>query len=412
MKRLLMVCSVTLSLSFGTAVSFHAQESRINGCYLKKNGQLRIASKQGACLTSELAVSWNLARRAGTSSGRHKASRIRALPTLGGTNNFAYAINDWGLIVGQSNVPDGASHAFIFGLGRVRDIAPLNSGSIQTIGPTGINNAGQVASGVMVGGEYVPAVYDSLTRRITTLGSLGGVTSFGLVGAATSINGRGESVGYAYIDGLTRHAFLHSGGVMTDLGSFGGYSAATDINDAGMVVGFASNTPFGSAHAFLYSGTLIDINPFGGLDFSTSESAAHGINERGDVVGEGLIRDGTAFHAFLYRNGAVRDLGTLPGGRNSYGQAINKARRVVGTADIPFVDICVDPDTGETFECTNFKLTPFLYSGGDMIDLNRLLPADSGWELVWASDINDEDQIVGYGLLDGAFRAFRLDITR
>jgi probable HAF family extracellular repeat protein len=45
-----------------------------------------------------------------------------------------------------------------------------------------------------------------------------------------------------------------------------------------------------------------------------------------------------------------------------------------------------------------------------MTDLNDLLPAGSGWELVWAFDINNAGQIVGWGELDGETRAFRMTV--
>ena len=326
MKRVLIGSSMTLFLWAGTILPFQAQQGRINGCYLKNNGQLRIVQKEGDCTPSELAVSWSRTRAASHPPKNDESWTIAALQTLGGTENFGYAINDRGEIVGLSRIAgDGATHAFMYGQCRMVDISPVNSGSIQTVGPTGINNHGQVASGHTVAGVYLPAIYDSIARTITTLGSLGGVTSFGFAGVATSINNMGEAVGYSYLDGINRHAFLYSKGVLKDIGSFGGYSAATDINDPGTVVGLASNLSNGRAHAFLYnSGKIIDIDPFGGSDFGTSESAAEGINDRGEVVGNGLVKTGTAFHAFHYRRGVVTDLGTLPGGRNSYGEGINE----------------------------------------------------------------------------------------
>jgi len=46
-----------------------------------------------------------------------------------------------------------------------------------------------------------------------------------------------------------------------------------------------------------------------------------------------------------------------------------------------------------------------------MVDLNSLLPANSGWTLTQASAINNEGQIVGYGIHNGATHAFLLDLS-
>jgi hypothetical protein len=43
-----------------------------------------------------------------------------------------------------------------------------------------------------------------------------------------------------------------------------------------------------------------------------------------------------------------------------------------------------------------------------MIDLNTLIPGDSGWALSMATGINARGQIVGSGVRSGAFRGFRL----
>jgi probable HAF family extracellular repeat protein len=50
----------------------------------------------------------------------------------------------------------------------------------------------------------------------------------------------------------------------------------------------------------------------------------------------------------------------------------------------------------------------FLYSGSKMYDLNDLIPAGSGWELIEAAGINDAGQIAGVGSHNGNSRAFLL----
>ena len=51
----------------------------------------------------------------------------------------------------------------------------------------------------------------------------------------------------------------------------------------------------------------------------------------------------------------------------------------------------------------------FLYSDGQMQDLNSLIAPNSGWTLREATGINDANQIVGFG---ASFRAFLLTPVR
>jgi probable HAF family extracellular repeat protein len=341
-----------------------------------------------------------------TAPGRASSYAIEALVTLGGTENFAYAINDDGDVVGSSRISaDVATHSFLYRRGRLTDLYPLNSEFILTVGPTGINNAGQIASGLIHGdGVYYPALYDG-SGAMTMLGSLGGVTSWGFSGTATSVNNHGQAVGYSYVDDVTRHAFLWSGGVMTDIGLAGGYSGALRINDSGQAVGFASDTPYGFAHAFVYSeGVATIINPFGGPQ---NEGYATGINQQGQVVGQALTAAGYS-NAFLYSSGASSSLGTLKGGHNSAAYAINRKGQIVGIADYPYPSRCWDPYTESYVPCIQYAQHAFVFDDGGMSDLNALIPRDSGWDLEWAFDINDSGQIVGYGRLHGAYRAYLL----
>jgi probable HAF family extracellular repeat protein len=322
---------------------------------------------------------------------------VTNLGTLGGTESFAYALNGSGQVVGSSRTAgDVSTHSFLYTNGRMTDLFPLNSQSIQTVGPTGINDSGQIASGLIVDGVYSAALLDSTTGALTLLGSLGGVTSFGFNGVATSVNNLGDAVGYSYIDAVDRHAFLYSNGAITDIDSFGGYSVAFAINDEGVIVGLASPTNNGTATAFVYRhGVTTSIFPLG------TESDARGVNNRGQVVGEFLTADQTAFHSFLYSDGVITDLGSA-NSPESIAFAINDQQQVAETIFVPFESSC------SGVPCVQYAPHAFFYESGNTTDLNTLIPSASGWVLSWGMDINNKGQIAGYGVLNDKFRAFLL----
>ncbi len=322
---------------------------------------------------------------------------VTDLGTLGGTQSFAYAINDLGQVVGQSlTTGDTSEHSFLYSNGRMTDLFPINSQDITTVGPTGINNFGQIASGTIVGGVYSPAILDSRTGGLILAGTLGGVTSFDFNGVATSINNHADAVGYSYIDAIRRHAFLYSGGVLTDIDPLGGFSVAFAINNEGVIVGLASAQFNGTATAFVRSqGVTNEIFSAG------TESDARGVNNRGQVVGEFLTANGTAFHGFLDTEGVITDIGS-PESPQTTAFAINDQQQVVGTTFVPFETTCPDGP------CVAFSPHAFFFQSGNLTDLNSLIPSDSGWELSWAFDINNHGRIVGYGMVNDEFRAFLL----
>jgi probable HAF family extracellular repeat protein len=86
------------------------------------------------------------------------------------------------------------------------------------------------------------------------------------------------------------------------------------------------------------------------------------------------------------------DLGVLSGGDYSEALDVNNSGQVVGYSNNE------DDDW-----------RPFLYEDGQMIDLNSLLPAESGWTLEFAYAINDRGEIVGEGSFEGRERGFLLD---
>jgi probable HAF family extracellular repeat protein len=82
----------------------------------------------------------------------------------------------------------------------------------------------------------------------------------------------------------------------------------------------------------------------------------------------------------------MTDLGTLSGTSDSVATAINDAGQIVGDARI------TDPTP------TSPLYAPFLYSNGQITNLNSLLPANSGWTLVTATGINNQGVIAGTGI--------------
>jgi len=327
------------------------------------------------------------------------------LGTLGGSETLADSINDLGQVVGMSRIADDSDiHAFFYDNGVMQDLAPINSGDIRASFRLGLNNVGQIASGVMVDDAYYPTIYNRQTRQTTPLGSLG--STFGFTGVATAINDSGFAVGISYLNSDVRHGFVYRNGTLSDLGSLGGYSGALAINSGGTAVGFSSDSPNGFQRAVIWANNSI-------LDISNGlESQARGINDFGQVVGETITLTGNQ-EAFRWSDGASENLGTLATGRSSEAFSINNKGNVVGTAEaITGFTFQTNPITGVITTITNFQNHAFLYSNGSMMDLNSLISTNSGWELYYAFGINNSDQILGWGSMDGGdhIRSFILQV--
>ncbi len=111
--------------------------------------------------------------------------------------------------------------------------------------------------------------------------------------------------------------------------------------------------------------------PLGSLGGTASHAAA--VNNVGQVVGSATTAGGL-YHAFLYVNGSMTDLGTLPGGANSGAEDINLRGQVVGESEF-------GPDS--TLHATRWY-------GASAIDIGQLA---GRWSTAHA--INDDGVIVG-----------------
>jgi probable HAF family extracellular repeat protein len=116
-------------------------------------------------------------------------------------------------------------------------------------------------------------------------------------------------------------------------------------------------------------------------------SQGNAINEKGWIAGRSTIAGDSRFHAALYRDGRMVDLGFPPGGivgdHAVFG--INAAGWVVGLLD-------VDESTRRGW----------VHDGTSMRDLNALLVDSMGAVVLAAFDINDAGQIVGSASFGGS----------
>lgn len=197
-------------------------------------------------------------------------------------------------------------------------------------------------------------------------------------------------------------AAIWQNGILTDYGTLGGYNGGIfEVNAKGVGVGIGelgpldpqTNSP--EAHAAITGeGHLIDLGTLGG-----NESWAQGINSRGQVAGEATnttpdpfalnslpYQSATQWHAALWQNGVVHDLGTL-GGPDSFSCCINERGQIAGQS---FTSYTPNAVTGAP------PLDPFLWQNGSMRDLGSLGGASSS--VNW---MNSRGEVVGQSDLAG-----------
>jgi probable HAF family extracellular repeat protein len=196
---------------------------------------------------------------------------------------------------------------------------------------------------------------------------------------------------------------------MVDLGTLGGPSSfATAINAHGDVVGY-SDLPGGGTHAFLWRhGRMRDLGTLPGGDISL----ASGINDRGEVTGRAVV-DGRLV-AFVWRAGVMTRLPD-PSGAGASGNAINNRGQVAGNAHLdgtqPFPvlwraagAIALGTGSGEA-SAINVAgdVAGDFFAGSQQAFLWRrgrfvALPSPAGAEIAVGTGINDRADVVGFGL--------------
>jgi probable HAF family extracellular repeat protein len=296
---------------------------------------------------------------------------VTDLGNLGGTTFIeASAINASGRVVGSSPTESGPWHPFLWTQGTIQDLGVL-PGTVDCYA-TAINDHDEVVGycdGAVGGGNQA-------FRWTADTGFI----ALGTNSLATGINNNGDIVGYWYPPDLTGgRAFVYRDGTFVDLG----FGRATGIDDLGRIVGQSGN---GRALLWDQDGR----HELGSLAGPIGFSIARAVGPSGPV-GASTTGGPLSFHAVLWGSSGISNLGTLGGG-NASAQAISR-------------DLIVGSSV--TASQANHAFLYDLNGPGYPVDLNDLIPADSGWVLTSANGVNAAGQIVGYA---GSFhqRAFLL----
>jgi probable HAF family extracellular repeat protein len=195
---------------------------------------------------------------------------MSALPTVGGNNGQASAINNRGQIVGYAE-----------------------NGIVDSTCPPDITN----------NRVDLPVLWEK--GKAQTLPTVGSDPD----GVAFGINNQGQAVGYSGTCTAANYAVLWENGTATPLQDLGDPGAiAYAINSHGQIVGQAVNSD-GTALAALWQNNTV--TSLGGLLPGDVASFATSINNRGQVVGSSFNSNNSWSHGLIWQNGVMTDLNTL-----------------------------------------------------------------------------------------------------
>jgi Bacterial Ig domain/PKD domain/Calx-beta domain/Palmitoyl protein thioesterase len=249
------------------------------------------------------------------------------------------------------------------------------------------------------------------------------------LGAALDLNRHGTLAGNTDVDEETasKPVLRRNGPVLVELPEPSGYSGAYafGLNDDEWVVGEASRptagNQLGGSDAIMWQpdGSTVVLESAAGSGFAVGVD----VNNRGQAIGYTSVNGGRA--AWIWENGSLQDIGSLgayttPSRVNEHGEVVGVSgsgqvgRAFVWKPGIGLIDLGAGAaeDINEKHEIVGIAdgLGAALWKAdGTRVNLNTLLPPNSGWFLTIANAINDDGKISGWGYKDGNRAVFVLE---
>jgi probable HAF family extracellular repeat protein len=315
----------------------------------------------------------------------------------GDSASASIGINSVGQIVGCSDTSTTyypcsglePGHAFLWNSKTgMKDLGKLHGDESSAGG--GINDSGEVVGySVNAQSVYHAFRWTKKTGMIALPKLPGGTTN-----AAAAINPAGIIVGgsdFKNSNGNWDAVLWAADGKITDIGTLLGaqFSQGVGINSNNEVCGI-SNFSAGGVAAFVWT-EAHGIKVLNGF-VKGGATVAFAINDSGVIVGNASTSTGQRHPVLWNSTGRIRDLGLLSGGYGGTAFGMNDLDQVVG------------------YSTTSSNGThAFIWSKKTGIqDLNDLIPANSGWVLVWGSAINNVGQVTGWGTINGENHAYLL----
>ena len=311
---------------------------------------------------------------AGTGLGLYS---VTDLGNLGATSDgpfFPRYINDSNQVVGVS--PTATA-------GQYLAYSSLNGAAMTSIGGLGgnsvafaVNNAGVIV------GQSENAGITTATRWVngvpTAVAGLAGPNN-----SSGGINSSGQVAGW--MDAATGGAVAYrlTGNTLENFGNLGG--PVTDINGMNSSGRFAGNSEtagggFGSFRAFVSSPSTNSLINLGLLNPSHTASLAFGINDSGTVIGSSNFFSISPFsftsQGFMWKNGVMTEIPRPAGYELLTPSGINNSNMVVGS---------ITPDAFSS------ESEGWLYDGRKLHLLtDHLDPTYLGWQIANGWEINDK----------------------
>lgn len=284
---------------------------------------------------------------------------------------------------GQASITEGGSETFTISATNVA------AGTTLYYSLSGVT-AAEVAGGDLTG-TITLGTYGIATLTVALTNPYGQGLSGNLT-ASISSSATGSALASSSV--LLSETGVSGIVVLGNLGGGNSGTVSTDFTDSGLIVGFSgiggSGTSMfrsgnnGADHAFIWQdGVITDLGTLPGYSY---QSEAWAVNGAGEVVGwsvSGGTTGTTDGHAFLWLGGTMTDLGTLPGAKISQAHGINDYGQVVGQSGN---DAFLWQPTAQ------YKTT------GTMIDLGSL----PGYQYAMGMAIDNYGVVTGYATNNGS----------